>query len=105
MAKLKTVVFVDDIDGSPADHTVSFTVDGVSYQIDLSDEHAAALHEDFDKWVKKARRVSGRKTTGRRSSSSEDVSAIREWAQANGVDVSARGRISAKVRQAYQDAH
>jgi hypothetical protein len=100
MARRTEVVLVDDIDGSAAENTVAFALDGVSYEIDLSGANAAALRADFAKWIDKARRIGGRKNLGRRPAG-EDVAAIRAWAQANGHAVNARGRIPARVREAY----
>jgi len=40
--KIQTL-FIDDIDGSPAEGTVRFALDGTSYEIDLSTGHAQAL--------------------------------------------------------------
>ena len=39
------VVLVDDLDGGPADETVTFSLDGVSYEIDLTHDNAAALRD------------------------------------------------------------
>ena len=43
MAKRVQVVLEDDVDGSPADETVSFGLDGVSYEIDLSAANASRV--------------------------------------------------------------
>jgi hypothetical protein len=105
MAQKVQVVLVDDLDGSGADETVSFSLDGVSYEIDLTTAHAAELRDAFATWVGHARRVGGRarvgrRTTGSRSPSGESA-AIREWARANGYKVNDRGRIPADVKAAY----
>jgi hypothetical protein len=105
MAKRTEVVLIDDIDGSIAEGMVAFSLDGVSYEIDLSSAHAADLRADFGKWIDKARRVGGRRLTGRRPAVAGDISEIRAWALANGHEVSARGRIPGKVREAYNAAH
>ncbi len=113
MAQKVQVVLIDDIDGGDADETVTFALDGVTYEIDLNADNAAKLRDAFALWVGSARRVSGRsssarsasRSTGRRSASGEDTAAIREWAKQNGHDVSERGRISAVVREAYNKAH
>ncbi|MFT8394804.1 histone-like nucleoid-structuring protein Lsr2 [Propionibacterium sp.] len=107
MARNVKVVLTDDIDGSEASQTVGFGLDGVTYEIDLSDENASKLRDALAEWVGNARRVSGRKSTGRRSggSSSGDAAQIREWAHANGHEVPLRGRIPKDVRQAYEEAH
>jgi hypothetical protein len=113
MAQKVQVVLIDDIDGGDADETVTFALDGVTYEIDLTNDNAAKLRDALAVWVGNARRVSGRassgrsasRSSGRRSSGSEDTAAIREWAKSNGYQVSERGRISATVRDAYNAAH
>ena len=113
MAQKVQVVLIDDIDGGDADETVTFALDGVTYEIDLNTDNAAKLRDAFALWVGNARRVSGRapstrgasRSSGRRSSGGEDTAAIREWAKENGHEVSERGRISAAVREAYAAAH
>ncbi|NMR20339.1 Lsr2 family protein [Cellulomonas fimi] len=114
MAQKVQVLLVDDIDGVAADETVTFSLDGVSYEIDLTAAHASELRDSFGRWVGHARKVSGRSGarqargsggSARRSSGSSDATAIREWARANGHNVSERGRISADVKAAYEAAH
>ena len=109
MAQKVQVLLVDDVDGSTADETVTFALDGVSYEIDLTTAHAAELRDAFASWVGHARKVGGRsgaRTSRPRSSSSAgDAQAVREWAKANGHTVSERGRISADVKAAYEAAH
>jgi hypothetical protein len=113
MAQKVQVLLVDDIDGGTADETVTFSLDGVSYEIDLTADHAKELRDAFAHWVGHARKVSGRsagrqqRASGgsRRSSGASDATAIREWARANGHNVSERGRISADIKAAYEAAH
>ena len=121
MAQKVQVLLVDDVDGGTAEETVTFSLDGVAYEIDLTAQNAAELRESFARWVGHARKVgsgSGSRGTGRPSrasggtsrrsggsSSGGDATAIREWARENGYEVSERGRISADVRAAYEAAH
>ena len=106
MAQKTQVILVDDVDGSEANQTVTFALDGVSYEIDLNDEHAAALRESLEEWVGKARRTGGRRSSGRRRSSGpSDTQKIREWAREQGLEVADRGRVSAEVRKAYDDGN
>ena len=112
MAQRVQVLLVDDIDGGAADETVTFTLDGVSYEIDLTAAHAAELRDSLATWVGHARKVGGRSVArsagrGRKAAGSTNGEAtlIREWARANGHKVSERGRISAGVRAAYAEAH
>jgi hypothetical protein len=100
MAQKVQVVLVDDVDGGEATETVSFTVDGVGYEVDLSADNAAKFRAAVEPWVSAGRRVSGRKSAARGRSNS-DAGKIRAWAKANGYEVSERGRVSAKVREAY----
>ena len=106
MAQKVNIVLVDDLDGSDASETVSFGLDGTAYEIDLNDKNAAALREALSGYVGHARKVSSssrrRKTA---STSGPGASEIRDWAKANGMKVSDRGRVSAEVRQAYDAAH
>ena len=110
MAQKVTVVLVDDIDGGSADETVSFSLDGVSYEIDLSSRNASSFRDSLAQYVGPARRVGSRgsagRTSGRRRSSGDNRTAqIREWTRSNGHKVNERGRISATVVEAYDKAH
>ena len=110
MAQKVTVVLVDDIDGGAADETVSFGLDGVAYEIDLSTKNAASFRDSLAQYVGTARKVGSRSSTrgaGRRRGAGGDnrTAQIREWARANGHKVNERGRIPATVVEAYDKAH
>jgi nucleoid-associated protein Lsr2 len=110
MAQKVQVILVDDIDGGAADETVSFSLDGVSYEIDLSTKNAASFRDGLAQYVGTARKVGGRSagrgSARRRSAGGDNRTAqIREWARSNGHAVNERGRISAKVVEAYDKAH
>ena len=108
MAQKVHIVLKDDLDGSEATQTVTFGLDGTSYEIDLNDKNAAALRDAVATYVGHARKVSGSRR-GRRSaaSSGSGTSAreIRDWARSNGHKVPERGRIPAVVREAFEAAH
>jgi hypothetical protein len=114
VAQKVQVVLVDDIDGGEAEETVTFALDGVSYEIDLSAPNAAKLRDAFAPYLGSARRVGGRASSGRgrrpaatRSGggSGRSTAEIREWARNNGYTVNERGRIPANVLEAYEKAH
>lgn len=107
MAQRVQILLVDDIDGGDADETVRFGLDGVDYEIDLSAKNVSALRDGLAKYIGEARRVGGRRRTGRKSvgGGATDASTIREWAKDNGWEVSDRGRVSAEIREAYAAAH
>ena len=115
MARRAVVHLVDDLDETIIEdgdgQIVSFGLDGTTYEIDLTNEHADELREALGRYVEAARKTgSGRPTrarsTGRSRSSKADVSptAVREWAKANGIEVSTRGRIPQSVIEQFQAA-
>lgn len=104
MAKQVTVNMVDDLDGkTPADETIEFSLDGTSYEIDLSTKNADKLRKDFTVWIDSARKVSGRFKGRRPAKSGDDLQAIRDWANEQGMKVSSRGRISGEIISAYHN--
>jgi hypothetical protein len=107
MARKVQVLLEDDISGGEASETVSFALDGRSYEVDLNEENAAALREALAPWIAAGRRAGGRGPDGRSraQSRSQDTAEIRRWAAENGIPVSARGRISADLRAKYEAAH
>lgn len=107
MAQRVQVLLVDDIDGAAAAETVSFSLDGVSYEIDLTAAHAKKLRDDLASWVGHARRSGGRKSSHKAAAGTRrgDLSAVREWARNSGHKVSDRGRVSAEVLAAYDKAN
>lgn len=109
MARKTFVELIDDTDGSKADETVTFSLDGVGYEIDLTADNARRLRDELGTWISTARKVSGRRTARTSSPSSstspEETARIREWARENGYQVSDRGRIAGEIRSAYQAAH
>ena len=112
MAQKVQIILEDDYDGSPADETVSFALDGAEYEIDLSSENAAKLRDELAVWIGHARKTGGRRkrassgsSSATKADASSSTSEIRAWAAANGHEVSSRGRVSSEVREAYERAH
>jgi hypothetical protein len=117
MAQKVDVKYVDDLDGSAAAGTVSFALDGKSYEIDLSDDNAARLRDSLASFVAAARRSGSAARRGRGQrvpadapaaparADREATAAIRTWARENGHEVSERGRIPKAVIEAYRSAH
>ncbi|MFT4218829.1 MAG: Lsr2 family protein [Micropruina sp.] len=108
MARKTVVTHIDDIDGTTADETVTFSLDKVDYEIDLSSANAAALREALSAYVGAARRLGGQAARGRGTrparTDPEQLAAMRRWARENGFEVSDRGRVSKVVRDAYNAA-
>jgi len=105
---------IDDVDGSEAVETITFGLDGASYEIDLSKKNAAALRKALGPFVAAARRSSGTSTSPRRRAASPskskpatrgyDIVQLREWAGTNGVQLPARGRIPQATVEQYKAA-
>lgn len=118
MAQKTVVTMIDDLTGEEAEHisAVEFALDGVTYQLDLSDENAAKLRDTLALYAGAGRRTGGRRraarsaVAGAKSGSStgynrETLKSIREWAKQQGHPVSDRGRLSAEVLAAWEAAH
>lgn len=114
MAKKTIIKLVDDIDGSTADQTVAFAFDGVTFEIDLSDDNAGKLRQALQPFIDAATKVTA---TGLRhtrtvisaqgESAREQSQAIRAWGQKYGPQlgldpVSDRGAVPQRVRDAYE---
>ena len=108
MAQKTLVILEDDLEGGEAAETVSFSLDGVAYEIDLSVKNAAKLRDAMAAYVGSARRVGGRASRGKAKAlrtGNARTSEIREWARSTGLDVSERGRIPASIVEQYEKAH
>ncbi|WP_344229358.1 Lsr2 family protein [Microbacterium binotii] len=111
MAKQHFTRLIDDLDGEVLEEgkTIHFSLEGRSYEIDLSEKNAEKLREAFEPFIKAGRAIgsASRTTTRGRSTKKDtrDLGAVREWAAANGHEVSARGRVPAAVLEAYDAAH
>ena len=118
MAQRTLVLLEDDIDGGEAVETVLFGLDGTTYEIDPNNHNAAQLRDAVAPFVGAARRA-GRPSaspirpartsthtpgTTTRTPGEVDPKAIRAWAEANAVQVSVRGRISAAIVEQYRTA-
>lgn len=57
MVERVEVSWVDDIDGSAADHTLTFALDGADYEIDVSARHAQQLRDLLSFYIARSRSV------------------------------------------------
>jgi hypothetical protein len=104
-----------DDDDTPAAETVTFGYDGGTYAFELCESHLDEFHNQMNAYIASARRAEGgaprRARSGGGSSSAparasrSDLSSLREWARANGYEISDRGRIPTEIRDAYEAAH
>lgn len=104
MAKQVSVSMIDDFDGtSTADTTITYSIDGTHYEIDLSTKNADKFHAAIATWIDHSRKVSAPEGSRRprKISGGEDFTAIRQWAASQGMTVSPRGRIKSEIVTAY----
>lgn len=123
MAREVIEKLIDDLDGGEAAETVTFGLDGATYDIDLSKKNAAAFRKSLARYVNAARRSTAPSRSTRRKAPSRstrrtappstngskptrdfDILQLREWAGANKVAVPARGRIPNSVVEQYKQA-
>ncbi|WP_136588154.1 MULTISPECIES: histone-like nucleoid-structuring protein Lsr2 [Actinomycetes] len=110
MATKHVTHLVDDLDGSVLEggegKQVTFSLEGRSYEIDLSADNADKLYKAFAPYIAAARPVSslgaGRARRSSPRKSSVELGAVREWARANGHTVSDRGRVPGSIIDAYE---
>ena len=115
MAQKTIVQFTDDLDGSEASQTVEFAYQGKAYKLDLNDKNAAELEEALAPYIAAAQQAGGAagrdgRGKGRQSAPRQrsgegrdyDPKAVREWAQSQGLEVPARGRIPGKVLEQFR---
>ena len=112
MAKRVITTLEDDLDGTEASETITFSFDGAEYEIDLNESNARELRAAMDKYTSVSRKSAVRGKPARRTgvganaaTAVNDTKAVRAWAIANGIPVSARGRVQADVVESYSAAH
>ncbi|QGV82711.1 Lsr2 family protein [Streptomyces ficellus] len=112
------VTLFDDLDGGEAAETVTFGLDGKTYEIDLNPANAKKLRKALAPYMAAGRKqaAGGRQAAGgggsasrsrasfTRTSLEPDPAAVRAWAQSNKMEVPARGRIPKRVYEAFREA-
>lgn len=120
MAQKVTILLVDDIDGTEAEETVTFGLDGTTYEIDLSASNATHLRNTMEGFVKAARTANGTRRRRKRTTTSSlasvpsmvtvpvkqgpDPAVVRAWAKENGIHVGIKGRVARSVVKQYEEA-
>ncbi|HKA53491.1 MAG TPA: Lsr2 family protein [Candidatus Binatia bacterium] len=105
MAQRVTIEMMDDLDGSQADETVRFAVDGNAYEIDLSQKNAAEIRRTFDRYIEHARKAARGARQARASRNRRHSSDVRAWAKSRGIQINERGRIPASIVAEYEAAN
>jgi hypothetical protein len=103
MAQKVTVTLTDDLDGTEAQDTVHFGLDGKSFEIDLSHANASKLRSIVQPYLLNARKAGGPvRRQARATTDRTQNTAIREWARKQGITVKDRGRIPADIVERFQ---
>jgi hypothetical protein len=105
-------VLIDDLTGMElapgAGETITFSLDGVSYEIDVDAKGAKQLRNGLAQYVGAGRKTSRSRSTRSprrtKAKSPSDPATIRAWASANGLAISSRGRIPADVVAQFEAA-
>ncbi|MBH1934583.1 Lsr2 family protein [Streptomyces sp. AV19] len=105
MAQRVVVTLFDDIDGGEAAETVTFGIDGKSYEIDLNTANAKKLRLALEPYLDAGRKRARSGKAYRRTSVAPDPAAVRAWARSNGMEVPPRGRIPKRVYEAFNAAN
>ena len=100
MTRKGQILLAGDFDGSEADGTAGFGLDGAEDEIDLNAEHSEELRSALGKYVTHARKVGGAARRGGRVAGR----AVRERAKAQGIDVKDRGRVPAELVAGFKAA-
>lgn len=114
MAQKHVLELTDDLDGSAATETITFSIDGATYEIDLNDENATRFRNSLDAFVDNARKINRSrrpaakrattKTTAKTASVFTDAHEARSWLREHGHEVSDRGRIKNDLIALFQEA-
>lgn len=111
----RRIVFMDDLEEGDVEAdagTITFSLEGTSYEIDLSQRNAAKLRGVLGPFIDHARRAgraaAPKSTGGSKAGGSgyapDQLQAIREWARRNGHNVSDKGRIPNDILLAFEQA-
>jgi hypothetical protein len=97
----------DDIDGSEGAETVSFSLAGQGYEIDLGSKNLGKFRKGLQPFIDSARKASRQAAArpARSRTTRNNSSAIRAWAAEQGLEVSERGRIPGAIVEKYEAAH
>lgn len=106
MAQRVNITVESDLSGEADASTVEFGLDGQNYTIDLTDKEASKFRSLMATYVGAGAKVGkGKRRGSAASQNGAPAKVVREWAQAQGMDVPDRGRVPGEVREAYDKAH
>ncbi|MFF0088142.1 Lsr2 family protein [Streptomyces canus] len=109
MVQRTVTIYTDDLTGTEGEDiaTHTFSLDGVSYEVDLNPDSYQKLLDALGPFVQVGRKAGGssRRGGGKKTATVPDAVKVREWAQRQGIEVNSRGRVSRDVIEKYEAAH
>ncbi|MFE5550195.1 Lsr2 family protein [Streptomyces sp. NPDC056534] len=109
MAQKNVTIYIDDLTGEETHEgaTHTFSLNGVTYEIDLSPDSYDQMLEAFGPYLNAARKIRGKKKAAspRSHLTGPSTAEIRDWARSNNFEINERGRVPAEIREAYESAH
>ncbi|MDH6221689.1 histone-like nucleoid-structuring protein Lsr2 [Streptomyces pseudovenezuelae] len=109
MVQRTVTIFTDDLTGSEGEDIAAhtFSLDGVSYEIDLNSDGHQQLLDALAPFLEVGRKSgsSSRRRGNSKQAGGPDPIKVREWAKAQGIEVNARGRVPREVIEKYKAAH
>ncbi|WP_329438000.1 Lsr2 family protein [Streptomyces canus] len=109
MVQRTVTIYTDDLTGTEGEDIAThvFSLDGVSYEVDLNPDSYQKLLDALGPFVQVGRKAGGssRRGGGRKPATGPDAVKVREWAQSQGIEVNSRGRVPRDVIEKYEAAH
>ncbi|MEV3915123.1 histone-like nucleoid-structuring protein Lsr2 [Streptomyces canus] len=109
MVQRTVTIYTDDLTGTEGEDiaTHTFSLDGVSYEVDLNPDSYQQLLDALGPFVQVGRKAGGgsRRGGGKKAATGPDAVQVREWAQSQGIEVNSRGRVPREVIEKYEAAH
>ncbi|MEU0213214.1 histone-like nucleoid-structuring protein Lsr2 [Streptomyces canus] len=109
MVQRTVTIYTDDLTGTEGEDiaTHNFSLDGVSYEVDLNPDSYQKLLDALGPFVQVGRKAGGSSRRGgeRKPAAGPDAAKVREWAQSQGIEVNSRGRVPRDVIEKYEAAH
>ncbi|KUL64841.1 hypothetical protein ADL28_09165 [Streptomyces violaceusniger] len=101
----KRVIVESDLSGEPDAETVAFSFDGISYTVDLTEGEKEEFSKLLSPYLDVAERVTNSgQTIPTQATTGPDPAKVRAWAQENGIEVNAKGRVPHSVIAQYEKA-
>jgi hypothetical protein len=109
MAQRLEVRLTDDLSGREIrpgkGETVIFSLDGKSYEIDLTAKNASGLRKALRPYIEAGRPIKRSRRRPVRTKVGADTRTVKRWARANGHQVRDRGRVPKEILAAFEAAH